>query len=220
MRKFLVGAALVAVTAAPVAAQTSIGNPDKPSVFSITPYVGYVFFGDYFETANGLEYTNDNSGIFGAEATLDLGRAVSVVGNFGYSKTNFEFERGGNTNETEFRASSDVGIFLYDGALRLKLPFGTGTGTFAPYVQAGAGAMRYTYDTDDFNAENSTTNVAYNVGVGAMWRIGGLGVRGEVKDYITSLNWERPSDANDFDDVRDTPIAHNWAVSLGLTFAF
>jgi opacity protein-like surface antigen len=219
MRKFLVGAALIAATAAPAAAQTSIGNSDKPSVFSITPYVGYMFYGDYFETSNGLEYTNDNSGIFGAEATLDIGRAFSIVGNFGYSKTNFEFERGG-TADTEFRASSDVGIFLYDGSLRFKLPFGTSAGTFAPYVQAGAGAMRYSYDTDDFNAKNTTTNVAYNVGVGAMWRIGGLGVRGEVKDYITSLNWERPSDANDFNDVREKSIAHNLAVSLGLTFAF
>ena len=219
MRKFLVGAALVAAAAAPAAAQESVTGAGKPSVFSITPYVGYVFFGDFFETSNGLEYTQDNSGIFGAEATLDIGRAVSLVGNFGYSKTNFEFERGG-TAGAEFRASPDVGMFLYDGSLRLKLPMGAGMSTFAPYVQAGVGAVRWSFDTDDFNAEGTTTNVAYNLGVGATWKLGGVGLRGEVKDYITSLDWQRPSDANDFNDIEGDRIAHNWAVSLGLTIAF
>ena len=219
MRKFLVGAALLATTAAPVAAQ-SIGNPEKASVFTVTPYVGYVFYGDFFETSGGLEYTQDNSGIFGAEASFDLGRVFSLVGNFGYSKTNFEFERGG-TAGTEVRASADVGTFFYDGSLRFKLPFMTGQSMFAPYAQVGVGAIRYSFDTDDFNDSGARSNVAYNVGVGAMWKIGGLGVRGEVKDYITSLSWERPSDANDFNDnIQDDNIAHNWAVSLGLVFSF
>ena len=117
MRKFIVGAALVAAVAAPAAAQESVtGN--KVSVFSITPYVGYMVWGDFFETANGLEYTQDNSGMFGAEASLDIGKAVSLVGNFGYSKTNFEFERGG-TAPAEIPASQDAGVFLSDGSLRL-----------------------------------------------------------------------------------------------------
>lgn len=218
MRKFIVGAALVAAAAAPASAQESVAGT-KTSVFSITPYVGYVFFGDLFETANGLEYTQDNSGIFGAEATIDLGRSLSLVGNFGYSKTNFEFERGG-TGDTEFRASADVGTFLYDGSLRFRLPITNGQSVFSPYVQAGVGAVRWSYDTDDFTAPGATTNVAYNVGVGTTWKFAGIGLRGEVKDYITSLSWERPSDANDFEDVSEKNIAHNWAVSLGLTFAF
>ena len=219
MRKFLVGAALVEAVATPAAAQESVVAAGKPSVFSITPYVGYVFFGDLFETSNGLEYTQDNSGIFGAEATLDLGRSVSLVGNFGYSKSHFEFERGG-TAGAEFRASSDVGTFLYDGALRFRLPITNGMSTFSPYAQVGVGAVRYSFDTNDFNAPGATTNVAYNAGVGATWKIGGVGLRGEVKDYITSLSWERPTDANDFNDVKDDNIAHNWAVSLGLTIGF
>ena len=117
MKKFIVGAALVAVIAAPAAAQESVTGA-KASVFSITPYAGYMLWGDFFEAANGAEYTQDNSGIFGGEATLDLGRAFSLVGNFGYSKTHFEFE-GGTAGETP--ASQDVGTFLYDGALRVKL---------------------------------------------------------------------------------------------------
>jgi opacity protein-like surface antigen len=218
MKKFIVSAALVAAVAAPAAAQESVTG-SKTSVFSITPYVGYMLWGDLFETSNGLEYTQDNSGIFGGEATLDIGRAVSLVGNFGYSKTHFEFERGG-TAPAEVPASNDVGTWLYDGSLRLKLPFTAGMSTFSPYVQGGVGAIRYTFDTNDFNADDASTNVAYNVGVGATWKIMGIGVRGEAKDYITSLDWKRPSAANDFNDIKNKDIAHNWALSLGLTFAF
>lgn len=215
MKKFIVSAALVAAIASPAAAQESVtGN--KVSVFSITPYVGYVFFGDFFESAAGTEYTIDNSGIYGAEATLDIGRSVSVVGNFGYSKSNFEIESGTN----EARTGPDLGFFLYDGSLRLRLPMGNRMATFSPYVQGGVGAMRYTPDTDDFNGGNATTNVAYNVAVGATWKVMGVGLRGEVKDYITSLDFKNASNANDFNDLQDATIAHNWAVSLGLTFAF
>ena len=215
MKKFIVSAALVAAIASPAAAQESVtGN--KVSVFSITPYVGYVFFGDFFESAAGTEYTIDNSGIYGAEATLDIGRSVSVVGNFGYSKSNFEIESG----TSEARTGPDLGFFLYDGSLRLRLPMGNRMATFSPYVQGGVGAMRYTPDTDDFNGGNATTNVAYNVAVGATWKVMGVGLRGEVKDYITSLDFKNASNANDFNDLQDATIAHNWAVSLGLTFAF
>ena len=218
MRKFIVGAALVAAVAAPAAAQESVTG-SKVSVFSITPYVGYMVWGDLFETSNGLEYTQDNSGMFGGEASLDIGRAVSLVGNFGYSKTHFEFERGG-TAPAEIPASNDVGTWLYDGSLRLKLPFTMGMTSFAPYVQGGVGAVRWTFDTNDFNSKDATTNVAYNVGVGATWKVMGIGLRGEAKDYITSLDWTRPSNANDFNDLKNKDIAHNWALSLGLTFAF
>ena len=218
MRKFIVGAALVVAAAAPLSAQESVTG-SKVSVFSITPYVGYVYYGDFFKTSNGLNYTQQNSGIYGAEATLDVGRAVSLVGNFGYSKTNFKFDREGSA-PTDIPASGDLGNWLYDGSLRLKLPFTMGMSSFAPYVQGGVGAVRYTFDTNNFNAKNSTTNVAFNAAVGATWKIMGFGLRGEVKDYITSLDWQRASDANTFNDITKADKANNIAVSLGLTFAF
>ena len=221
MRKFLVGAALVAAAAAPASAQESVAGT-KTSVFSITPYVGYMIFGDLFETSNGLEYTQDNSGMWGAEATIDIGRSVSLVGNFGYTKAQFEFERGG-TAPVEIPASQDVGTFFYDGSLRFRLPITAGNSVFSPYAQVGVGAVRWSFDTDDFNDKSATTNVAFNAGLGATWKIMGVGLRGEVKDYITSLDWKRPSDVNDpnnWEDLESKNIAHNWAVSLGLTFAF
>ena len=62
MNKFFVSAALVAAMSAPLAAQSSVVT-GQPSVFSLTPYVGYVAYGDHFETANGAEFTNDNGAI-------------------------------------------------------------------------------------------------------------------------------------------------------------
>ena len=218
MRKFFVGLSLAAALAAPAGAQESVVMSGKPSVFHVTPYVGYVIFGDYFETPTGAEFTNDNTGIFGIEAGLDVSRAVSIVGNFGYMKTNFEFENVGTTGDQ--RASADVGIWAYDGSLRLKIPFTMGMTSFAPYVQGGVGAFRYTFDTNDFNAKDATTNVAYNLGVGATWKFAGVGLRGEAKDYITSLDWNKVADANDFQDFESDRIAHNWAISLGLTIGF
>lgn len=218
MRKFFVGLSLAAALAAPAGAQESVVMSGKPSVFHVTPYVGYVIFGDYFETPAGAEFTNDNTGIFGIEAGLDVSRAVSIVGNFGYMKTNFEFENVGTTGDQRFGA--DVGIWAYDGSLRLKIPFTMGMTSFAPYVQGGVGAFRYTFDTNDFNAKDATTNVAYNVGVGATWKFAGVGLRGEAKDYITSLDWNKVADANDFQDFESDRIAHNWAISLGLTIGF
>ena len=218
MRKFFVGLTLAAALAAPAGAQESVVMSGKPSVFHITPYVGYMVFGDYFETTGGAEFTNDNTGIFGVEAGLDISRAVSIVGNFGYMKTNFEFEPDAGTGGV--RTSADVGIWAYDGSLRLKVPFTMGMTSFAPYVQGGVGAFRYTFDTNDFNAEDATTNVAYNLGVGATWKFAGVGLRGEVKDYITSLDWNKVADANDFQDFESDRIAHNWAISLGLTIGF
>ena len=221
MRKFFVGMTLAAALAAPAGAQESVVMAGKPSVFHVTPYIGYVFFGDYFETSNGAEFTNDNTGMFGIEAGLDLGRAVSIVGNFGYMKTNFEFEQD-NGGVGDIATSAEIGIFAYDANLRFKLPITMGMTSIAPYLQAGIGQFRYTpsSDNDDFNADGSVSNMAYNVALGTTFKFAGVGLRGEVKDYITSLDWNKVADANDFQDFESDRIAHNWAVSLGLTIGF
>ena len=94
MKKLFVGAAFVAAVAAPLAAQSSVVS-GQPSVFSVTPYVGYLAYGDHFETTAGAEYTNDNAAIYGAQIGIDMSPNFSLVGNFGYSKTNWEFEFSG-----------------------------------------------------------------------------------------------------------------------------
>ena len=213
MNKFFVSAALVAAMAAPLAAQSSVVT-GQPSVFSLTPYVGYVAYGDHFETGNGSEFTNDNSAIYGVQLGVDMTPNLALVGNFGYSRTHWEFELG--PGETP---AGDVGVWLYDGNLQLKFPFAAGAGVFSPFLQAGIGAIKFTADRDDFGAEG-TSNIAYNAGLGADFNVGALGLRLMVKDYISSFKWEDFQSANDPGDLRDAETSHNFAITLGLKLGF
>ena len=213
MSKFFVSAALVAAMAAPLAAQSSVVTGD-PSVFTLTPYVGYVAYGDHFETGNGAEFTNDNAAIYGVQLGIDMTPNLALVGNFGYSRTHWEFEFG--AGETP---AGDVGVWLYDGNLQLKFPFAAGAGVFSPFLQAGVGAIRFTADRDDFNADG-TTNIAYNAGLGADFNVGALGLRLMVKDYISSFKWDEFRNANDLNDLEDAGTSHNFAFTLGLKLGF
>jgi hypothetical protein len=214
MNKFFVSAALVAAVAAPLAAQSSVVT-GQPSVFSLTPYVGYVAFGDHFETANGAEFTNDNGAIYGVQLGIDMTPNLALVGNFGYSRTNWEFEFAGPVETF----AGDVGVWLYDGNLQLKFPFSAGAGTFSPFLQAGLGAIKFTADRDDFQADG-TSNIAYNAGLGADFNVGALGLRLMVKDYISSFKWDEFRNANDPNDFEDAETSHNFAFTLGLKLGF
>jgi Outer membrane protein beta-barrel domain len=214
MKKFFVSAALVAAFAAPVAAQRSVVTGES-SVFSLTPYVGYVAYGDHFETASGAEFTNDNGAIYGVQLGIDMTPNLALVGNFGYSRTNWEFEF--NSGADQF--AGDVGVWLYDGNLQLKFPFAAGVGTFSPFAQAGVGAIKFTADRNDFDADG-TTNVAFNAGLGADFNVGALGLRFMVKDYISSFKWEEFRDANSLDELEDAGTSHNFAFTLGLKLGF
>ncbi|MGQ0712292.1 MAG: outer membrane beta-barrel protein [Gemmatimonadaceae bacterium] len=214
MKKFFVSAALVAAMAAPLAAQSSVVT-GQPSVFSLTPYVGYIAYGDHFETANGAEFTNDNGAVYGVQLGIDMTPNLALVGNFGYSRTNWEFEFPG----TLASPAGDVGVWLYDGNLQLKVPFAAGAGTFSPFLQAGVGAIKFTADRDDFNADG-TTNIAYNAGLGADFNVGALGLRLLVKDYISSFEWDEFRNANDPNDLQNAETSHNFAFTLGLKLGF
>jgi hypothetical protein len=214
MKKLLVSVALVAAVAAPLAAQRSVVT-NEPSVFSLTPYVGYMAYGDHFETAAGAEYTNDNAAIYGVQVGIDMNRNLSLVGNFGYSKTNWEFEFSGPGESF----AGDVGVWVYDGNLQFKIPFAAGAGTFSPFAQAGVGAIKFSTEQDDFNSDGAT-NVAFNAGLGADFNVGALGLRFMVKDYISSFQWDEFENANDLNDLEDAGTSHNFAFTLGLKLGF
>ena len=217
MRKLFVGALSLVLATPAFAQEGSIGAPGKPSVFSLVPYAGYMVYGDHFELPSGAEFSNDNSWIVGAQASFDLSRNFSLVGNFGWSKTNWEFEL--DTGEGTEVAAGDVGIWLYDGSLQFRLPVTAGMSTFAPFVQAGLGAIKFSTDDNDFDSSGQA-NIAYNVGVGADWQIMGVGVRLMAKDYISSFNWDDVADAQPANFDKDQPISHNWALTAGLKFSF
>jgi len=212
MKRLVVGVLILGAAAAPLAAQQSTFST-KPAVFTIAPYVGYMNFGDYFETTNNVEFSNENGALYGAQASLDLGRYFSVFGNFGYSSSKFTFENyfgnGQNLN------LDDVGVWLYDGGIQLRMPLKPdATSGISPFVQAGAGAIRYSSDNDDI-ASSSSTNAAFNYGAGLDWQLGRLGIRLMAKDYVTSLEW------SDFGNVElDDKKAHNWGLTAGFKIGF
>jgi len=212
MKRLIVGGLFVAMAAGPVAAQQATFS-SKPAVFSISPYVGYMNFGDYFESANNVEFSNENGALYGAQAQLDLGRYFSILGNFGYSSSKFTFENyfgpNGDLN------LNDVGVWLYDGGIQLRMPLPqNATSGISPFVQAGAGAIRWSSDNDDITS-SSSTNAAFNFGGGVDWQIGKLGIRLMAKDYVTSLDW------SDFGNVElEDRKAHNIAFTAGFKIGF
>ena len=212
MKRVFVGALILGAVAAPLAAQQSSFS-NKPAVFTIAPYIGYMNFGDYFETTNNVEFSNENGALYGAQAQLDLGRYFSLVGNFGYTSSKFTFENYYGSGQS--LNLDNVGVWLYDGGVQLRMPLKPeATSGFSPFVQAGAGAIRYSSESDDI-ASSSATNAAFNYGAGVDWQLGKLGIRLMAKDYVTSLDW------NDFGNVElEDTKAHNWGLTAGFKIGF
>lgn len=184
----------------PLAAQRSAG----PS-FGITPYAGYMKFGNLVSGPLGTSVRNSNSAVYGAEATLGLTRGIALVGNVGYSQPNLEIGAPLIGGVSVGRTS----VLMYDGALRLRVPVMAGL-PISPFVQGGAGYVRQSIDVGP--ATTHATNFAYNVGAGADVAIGPrLGLQVMAKDYIGKFDVREATAVN-----VDTKTTHNWAVSAGL----
>lgn len=220
MRKFLVTAGLLAAVAAPMQAQTpGEAVTSGQSSFYVSPYAGYMWFGDLFDFGNDVEYTNDDGGIYGVQAGVSFSPNFSLIGNFARAKTNFEVQYNGTTGDV--RQSDDLAIFFYDANLQFRVPFiANQMGSWiAPVGQIGVGMMKYTFDTDDVASEGDQ-NVAFNFGLGADFQLmKAIGARVMIKDYITSLAWNNANSV-DFDDNVSDNVAHNWGLTFGLNFGF
>ena len=219
MRKFLVTAGLLAAVTAPSQAQTpGEAVTAGQASFYVSPYGGYMFFGDLFDFGNDVEYTMDDAPIFGVQAGVSFSPNFSLIGNFGRAKSNFEIQQGAGPDDP---TSDDLAVFLYDANLQFRVPFiANRMGSWiAPVGQVGVGAVKYTFDRDDVFSKGET-NVAFNFGLGADFQLmKAIGARIMVKDYITSLSWTN-ADNIDFDDNVADNVAHNWALTFGLNFGF
>ena len=199
------GACASFALATPLAAQRSAGT-----AFGITPYAGYMKFGNLVSGPLGTNLRNAGSAVYGAEATLGLTRGLSLVGNLAYSQPGLEVGAPLIGGVSVGRSS----VLLYDAALRLRMPLGTGALPISPFVQAGAGAIRQSVSVGP--VESHATDVAYNVGAGADIAIGPrMGVQLMAKDYIGKFDAREATSL----DV-DTRTTHNWALSAGLRLGF
>ena len=219
MKKFIVGAAIMAALSAPAGAQSGQPVTSGHGSFYVGPYIGYMIFGDLFEGKNNVEYSNENGVLYGAQVGFSVSPNFSILGNVAYNKSKFQLENfpTGVGTQTQ-NVSGDVGVWFYDANLQFRLPFEQKDSWIAPFGQIGAGAVRYTQEAGQFNSPAST-NVAFNLGIGADFQfMETIGIRLMVKDYITSLEWNNDNDIQN--DVVKGQTANNFAISAGLNFGF
>jgi hypothetical protein len=212
VRHAVASAALVLCAAASAAAQPSVLDGSKPAVFSFTPYVGYLNFGNYHESG-GVELSNRNAPVYGAQAQLDLTRRWSFVGNLGYAGSRWTLQNvNGPSSALDLQ---DVDVWLYDANVMYRVPLAYGASSgISPFAQAGLGGVRYSSDLTSITTPTSSS-VAFNGGVGVDWQLGAVGFRFMAKDYVTSLDWKDASDAS----MRGRR-AHNLAFISGFKVGF
>ncbi len=199
LRLLSAGLAAGLLLAGPLEAQSG-----RPGSFSITPYAGYMKFGNLVDGPLGTSIRGAAGPVYGAEATLGITPGLALVGNVAYASSDLEVGVpviGG----LSFGKSSAL---LYDAALRLGVPLGTGG--IRPFVQAGAGAMRQEIEVAPIATK--ATNFAYNVGAGVEVPLGPrLGLQLMAKDYIGKFDAKEATAI----DV-NTETTHNWTLSAGV----
>ena len=196
----LAGAMTGLCFAAPLEAQRAATGS-----LGITPYAGYIKFGNIANGPLGTSLRNAGAAVYGAELSLGLAPSLALVGNVAYSQPNLQIG-------APLIGGVSVGqssVLLYDAALRLRVPTG-GLLPISPFVQAGAGAVRQSVTVDPVSTH--ATTFAYNVGAGADVAIAPhLGLQLMAKDYIGKFDAKEATGLN-----LNTKTTHNWALSAGL----
>jgi len=205
---FLLGGLAAALVASvPVAAQ----SPLPGGALQVTPYLGYMFSSPILKGPVGTSVSTTNADVYGAQLGLKMTPNISLIGNLAYSTGQIEvglpFIGGASVGKTT--------MLLYDGGLELGFaPMQSSSLTFSPFVQFGAGAIRYEANASVLTT--TATNFAGNVGLGAdIDLVPGFGMRLMVKDYIGKFDFK---EATTFDVTGET--THNVALSAGLRFTF
>lgn len=203
----LVGALVATLAfAAPLSAQQAVAPK-----LQLTPYAGYLRSGAIVSGPFGTALRNAGAPVYGGELSLALTPNLSVLGNVAYSQPGLEIGAPILGGLQVARSS----VLLYDAGLRLRLPASPSGGLpFSPFVQAGAGAMRQSFEVGP--VATHSTGLAYNVGAGVDVDLSPrLGLQLMAKDYIGKFDAEEAT----FIDV-DTRTTHNWAFSAGLRLGF
>ena len=177
---------------------------------SISPYAGYMMFGDIIDGPLGTSLTSSSGTVFGLQGNLPLGSVLSVVGNVAYSEPDLKFGvpiLGGIT----FGKSQ---VLMYDAGLQLSAPSGFAQRTITPFVQVGAGGMKY--DVEAAGIKRSASNVAFNAGLGVDVPLAqNIGIRLFAKDYIGKFDVKEAAGVD-----YDAKTSHNVALSAGLKLQF
>ena len=202
-----------AMLAQPAAAQYRVhygfyqAPPMQPSV---TLYGGYMNLGQYVNGALGTSAASGDAGLLGGQVTLPLSPNFALVGNVAHANSNLIFfapTGGGPT-------IGNSEVWLFDGDVQLSAPFrGYGAHWVNPFLQFGAGAMRY--ETQNSLGGTSATNFAFNVGGGLDYYVSrNVAFRILAKDYIGYLN----NNPSVYPYSYNARYPNNWSISGGLLF--
>jgi len=207
----IIRSTLAALVAAPLAAAAAQA-PNTGTVLHVSPYAGVMVFGNYLSGPLNTTLTNKPGMLYGTQVGLSLSPELSLVGNVGYTSSSLDVG-------LPIIGGISVGhssTLIYDADLEYQLgAMRNGTTVLSPFVQAGAGAMRYDIDAVGV-LETNATNFAGNIGVGADIAMGkGMALRLLAKDYIGKFNFK---DAVGVDVSGST--AHNFGLTAGLRFDF
>jgi len=209
-RQLLMGAVIAA--AAPLALPLAAQAPNSGTVLHVSPYAGYMVFGNYLSGPLGTSVSNAPGVLYGTQVGLSLSPNLSLIGNVGYTTSNIQVG-------VPILGGVSVGnnsMLMYDAGLEYNLGGSKGGALpFSPFVQAGVGAMKYNINAASI-ITTQATNLAGNVGVGADFTISrGMALRVLAKDYIGKFNFQ---DATGLGINGST--AHNIALTAGLRFDF
>lgn len=212
MRSFtLIAGVAAGMFSASVASAQMAPPTASGTAFELTPYAGYMIFGNYLKGPLGTNISNAPGALYGFQLGMKLSPMVSLVGNVGYTSSDI-------TVGVPFLGGYSIAnssTLLYDGGLQLELPMTTASGLrFQPFGQFGAGAMRYNINASIL--QTNATNFAANAGLGADIGIGqSVAIRLMAKDYFGKFNFQDATSLN-----VQGQMAHNWALSAGLRFNF
>jgi hypothetical protein len=195
--------AALAALAAPLHAQRA-----PLAAASLTPYAGYMMFGNYLDGPIGTNVRGAAAPVGGAQLSVQLTPGVALVANGAYSSGDLEIG-------LPILGGVDVGSrqsWLYDAGVELRMP--SAAGGVSPFLQLGAGAI--TTRLGSAGVKTTSTNAAANAGVGLDLSLGGtLGARVMLKDYVGRFQSEEVAGMK----VRGE-IGHNVALSAGLRLSF
>ena len=209
---FAVAFVIVALPASAQRTSRTKRAQQTPQSMAVSPYAGYMTFGELVDGPLNTTLKSKASPIYGVQLNLPLGNTVSVFGNVGYTEPDLSVGLPilGSIN---FGKST---VWLYDAGLQLSAPgYGTGDRGIFPFVQVGAGAMKYNVDISGFTRD--ATNTAFNAGLGVDIPFAqNIGMRLVAKDYIGKFDFQEATQV----DIVDAKTSHNVALSAGLKLAF
>lgn len=204
-------AGALAIVALPAAAQRISRNPTPAATLSISPYAGYIAFGDLVNGPLNTSVKNASAPVYGAQVNLPLGSSLSIVGNVAYTQPDLSIGVP-ILGSVSFGKSN---IWLYDAGLQLSAPgYGNGARGFFPFVQVGGGAMRY--DVQVSGLSRNATNAAFTAGIGAdIPLMQNVGIRLMARDYVGKFDFNDATTLN-----VNTKTSNNVSLSAGLKLSF